>query len=116
MAKLTTAKRKKLPKSKFALESERKYPIDTKARAANAKARAQQQYDKGNISLSMLKEIDREADKVLKKEVRKTVAKKSTSTDTLKKTATKKSAAKKQPSTAQEKARKTKRTTTKKRK
>jgi len=42
MAKLTTKARKALPKSEFALPSERKYPVDTKARAANAKARAQQ--------------------------------------------------------------------------
>jgi len=67
MAKLTAKARKKLPKSKFALENERKYPIQDKSHAANAKARAQQQYDKGKLSKSKLNEIDREANKVLKK-------------------------------------------------
>lgn len=67
MATLTTKQRKKLPKKEFALEKERKYPINDRSHAANAKARAQQQFDKGNISKSTLKEIDREANKVLKK-------------------------------------------------
>lgn len=66
MAKLTAAKRNKLPKDKFALPAERKYPVDTKGRAANAKARAQQQYDKGNLSKGTLKKIDAKANKVLK--------------------------------------------------
>lgn len=38
MAKLTTSKRKKLPTHEFALPVERKYPINDKAHAANAKA------------------------------------------------------------------------------
>lgn len=65
MAKLTDKKRDKLPDSKFALPKERKYPVDTKARAANAKARAQQQYDKGNLSKSQLNKIDTKANKKL---------------------------------------------------
>lgn len=76
MAKLTTAKRKKLPKSKFALEKERKYPINDKSHAANAKARAQQQYNKGKLSKSKLNEIDREANAVLKKGKKKSTTKK----------------------------------------
>lgn len=76
MAKLTTAKRKKLPKSKFALEKERKYPINDRSHAANAKARAQQQYNKGNLSKSKLNEIDREANAVLKKGKKKSTTKK----------------------------------------
>jgi len=76
MAKLTTAKRKKLPKSKFALEKERKYPINDRSHAANAKARAQQQYDKGKLSKSKLNEIDREANVVLKKGKKKSTTKK----------------------------------------
>jgi hypothetical protein len=39
MAKLTTAKRKSLPKSDFAIPSKRAYPVDTPNRARNAKAR-----------------------------------------------------------------------------
>lgn len=42
MAKLTGKQRRKLPKSKFALRGRRAYPIDTKARARNALARASQ--------------------------------------------------------------------------
>lgn len=46
MAKLTSKQRKKLPKSKFALPGARRYPIDTKARARNALARAAQNESK----------------------------------------------------------------------
>ena len=67
MAEITTKKRNALPKSKFALPAQRKYPVDTRARAANAKARAQQQYNKGKISASTLHRIDAAANKVLKK-------------------------------------------------
>ena len=65
MAKLTTKKRKALPKSDFALPSKRKYPVNDKSHAANAKARAQQQYDKGNLSKGELEKIDKKANKVL---------------------------------------------------
>lgn len=67
MGKLTTKARKALPKSDFALPKEKKYPINDKSHAANAKARAQQQYDKGNISKSTLEKIDKKANKVLGK-------------------------------------------------
>lgn len=78
MAKLTAAKRKKIPSKKFALEKERKYPINDRSHAANAKARAQQQFNKGKLSKSKLNEIDREANVVLKKTSpkKKTTAKK----------------------------------------
>jgi hypothetical protein len=42
MAKMTAKKRKRLPKTSFALPGKRKYPVDTKARARNALARVQQ--------------------------------------------------------------------------
>jgi hypothetical protein len=48
--KLTAKRRKRLRKSSFALKKQRKYPLDTRGRAANAKARATQQYKKGRIS------------------------------------------------------------------
>jgi hypothetical protein len=66
MAKLTSKQRNALPDKEFALPSEHKYPIPDRAHAANAKARAQQQYNKGHISLSMLHEIDAKANKKLK--------------------------------------------------
>ena len=67
VSKITTKVRNALPKSEFALPSERKYPVDTRARADNAKSRASQMERKGVISESMKETIDRKADKVLKK-------------------------------------------------
>lgn len=67
MAKLTTARRNRLPKSAFALPSSRRYPIDTKARAANAKARATQEVKKGNLSPSTAAKIKAAANKVIRK-------------------------------------------------
>ena len=75
MAKLTTTQRKKIPSKKFALPKERKYPVEDVAHAKNAKARAQQQYDKGNLSKSELTKIDRAANKVLNKSGAKKVVK-----------------------------------------
>ena len=67
MAKLTTKKRKKLSSSVFGMPGERKYPIPDRSHAANAKARAQQQYNKGGLSKSSLKKIDSKADGILKR-------------------------------------------------
>jgi hypothetical protein len=67
MSKLTAKSRNPLSKSEFALPNQRKYPIENASHAANAKARAQQQYNKGHLSLSMLHEIDAKANKVLNK-------------------------------------------------
>jgi hypothetical protein len=66
MAKLTTKERKKLPSSDFAL-SGRRYPIEDKAHARDAKARASQQYDKGRLSADEKAKVDHNADAVLKK-------------------------------------------------
>ncbi len=65
--KLTAKKRKQLAASQFALKSERKYPIENESHARNAKARASQQYNKGNLSKAKKNLIDRAADKVLHK-------------------------------------------------
>jgi hypothetical protein len=67
MAKLTAARRRKLPSSKFALPGSRKYPVDTRARAANAKARSSQAYKKGRISKSTRDRVHGRANKVLKR-------------------------------------------------
>jgi hypothetical protein len=66
MAKLTSKQRAKLPKSDFGVPGERKYPMPDRSHAENAKARAQQQFDKGNISKSTLSKIDSKANKKLK--------------------------------------------------
>ena len=42
MAALTTVRRKALSNSAFAIPSQRRFPIDTRARAANALARVSQ--------------------------------------------------------------------------
>lgn len=65
MAKLNAARRNKLPASKFALPESRKYPVDTKARAANAKARSTQMVAKGKLSPSTKAKIDAKANRVL---------------------------------------------------
>ena len=66
MVKLTTRKRKSLPKSSFAGPG-RSYPVPDKAHAANAKARATQQIKKGNLSPSAAAKIKAKANKVLGK-------------------------------------------------
>lgn len=67
MVKLTAKKRKKLPKKEFGLPSERKYPMNDKGHAANAKARATQQAKAGNLSYSAKAHIDKMADRILGK-------------------------------------------------
>ena len=47
---ISAAKRKSLPASSFALPRQRKYPIDTLARAKNALARAAQKKTAGSYS------------------------------------------------------------------
>jgi hypothetical protein len=58
-------KRNNLPASKFGEPGKRKYPVDTRARAANAKARATQMVNKGKLSESAKDKIDAKANKVL---------------------------------------------------
>jgi hypothetical protein len=67
MAKLKAGRRKKLKKSQFALPGSRKYPVHDRAHAANAKARATQQYRKGRISKSTKNKIHAKANRVLKR-------------------------------------------------
>lgn len=75
MAKLTAAKRKKLTADKFAGPG-KSYPIEDKAHAANAKARATQMEEQGKLSPSAKKKIDAKANKVLAKGKPKAKAKK----------------------------------------
>jgi hypothetical protein len=58
-------KRNSLKKSQFGLPGSRKYPVDTKARARNAKARAAQQVKAGNLSKSSQAKINAKANKRL---------------------------------------------------
>lgn len=65
MAKLHAAQRNKLPASKFGEPGKRAYPMPDKSHAANAKARASQQYNAGNLSGSAKAKIDAKANRVL---------------------------------------------------
>ena len=65
MAKLTTEKRNKLPKSDFGLPGEKKYPMPNASHAKNAKARATQMVNKGKLSPSSKAKIDAKANRVL---------------------------------------------------
>ncbi len=67
MAKLSEKKRDKLPSSAFGLPEERKYPMPDKSHARNAKARAEQQEERGNLTAAEKRKIDRKADRVLDK-------------------------------------------------
>ena len=76
MADLNAKKRASLPSKDFGLPEKARtadqkkesgnYPMPDKAHARNAKARAEQQYEKGNLSKDELERIDRKADKKLK--------------------------------------------------
>ena len=65
MVALTSKRRKSLPSSEFA-GPHRSYPVDTKNRAANAKARATQAVKAGRMSSSEASRIKAKANKVLK--------------------------------------------------
>jgi hypothetical protein len=63
--KLNYHSRSKLKSSTFGLPGERKYPMTDKSHAANAKARATQQYNKGNLSASARAKINAKANRIL---------------------------------------------------
>lgn len=61
---LTSKERSNIPKDKFALDGD-KYPIENRSHAANAKSRAKEELDKGNLSKAEYDEVVRKADAVL---------------------------------------------------
>jgi hypothetical protein len=67
MAELDAANRNALPQSKFAEPDKRAYPIEDKAHARNAKARASQAVKAGRMSTAEAGKIDKRADAVLGK-------------------------------------------------
>ena len=67
MPKLDAADRKKIPAKDFAEPEKRAYPIEDKAHARNAKARASQAVKAGRMSKAEEAEIDKKADRVLRK-------------------------------------------------
>jgi hypothetical protein len=66
MAKLDSETRNKLSATDFAEPDKRAYPIEDKAHARNAKARASQAAKAGRMSKAEESKIDRRADAVLK--------------------------------------------------
>ena len=65
MAKLTTKERKKIPSSEFGEPGSRKFPINDKAHAKNAKARASEMEHKGKLSSAIKSKIDAKANRKL---------------------------------------------------
>lgn len=63
---MKASKRKQLKKSQFGLPGSRRYPVDTRGRAINAKARALQMYRKGKLSKSSYEKIRAKANRKLK--------------------------------------------------
>lgn len=70
MSKLTTKGRKGLADSKFA-GPDRSYPVNDKAHAANAKARATQAVNAGRMSKAEEAKIDAKANRVLGEKLEK---------------------------------------------
>lgn len=66
MAKLTSKARNALGAKEFAEPKERKFPIEDKSHARNAKARASEMERKGKISKAAEEKIDRKADSKIK--------------------------------------------------
>lgn len=66
MADLKAKQRKALPKTDFGLPGSRKYPMPDESHAINAKARAKQQVNAGNLSTSTAAKIDAKANKIIK--------------------------------------------------
>lgn len=66
MAKLDAKKRNSLPKSDFA-GPDRSYPVNDKAHARNALARASEMEHKGKLSSSEKSKIDAKAHRILDK-------------------------------------------------
>jgi hypothetical protein len=67
VAELKAKARNKLPKSEFGMPGERKFPLNDKSHARNAKARASEMANTGKISESTKAKIDAKADRVLGK-------------------------------------------------
>ena len=67
MAKLTTRKRKSLPKKDFGLPGKKAYPMPDKEHARLAKSGASRAARIGNITSAQKKKIDAKANRILKK-------------------------------------------------
>lgn len=67
MADLSSKQRGHLKPSQFGLPGTKSYPIPDKSHAANAKARASEEFHKGRLTRNEELTIDKRADAVLKR-------------------------------------------------
>lgn len=65
MSELKAKRRNALPAKDFGLTEQRKFPVEDKAHARNAKARAAEEYNAGHLSKASEEHIDRKADRKL---------------------------------------------------
>jgi hypothetical protein len=65
MAELSSEERNNLSDKTFGLPETRSYPMPDKAHAANAKARAAQEYEKGHLTAAEKARIDAKANSIL---------------------------------------------------
>jgi hypothetical protein len=68
LTKLSTAERNAMPDRMFGLPETRGYPMPDQSHARNAKARAAEEFDRGNLSRNERDQIDRKADDILSEE------------------------------------------------
>jgi hypothetical protein len=64
---MRAAKRNALPSSKFGLPGQRKYPMQDRSHAANAKSRATQMVKRGKLSATSAAKIRAKANRMLGK-------------------------------------------------
>ena len=76
MSRLTSRRRRELPKSDFGEPGKKAYPMPDKAHARDAKARASEEENKGKLSAGEKAKIDAKADKMLGESKGKTKDKK----------------------------------------
>jgi len=65
MVKLSTSERNALPGNAFGLPHERTYPMPDSSHARNAKTRAAEEFNLGNLTFAEKAQIDRKADEIL---------------------------------------------------
>ncbi len=65
MVELSTSARNALADKDFGLPHKRAYPMPDASHARNAKARAAEEFHKGNLSASEKAQIDRKVDEIL---------------------------------------------------
>ena len=65
MGQLPTNERNALPDTAFGLPQKRAYPMPDASHARNAKARAAEEFNLGNLTVAERDQIDRKADEIL---------------------------------------------------